>query len=157
MFTSRDRWQVVAMTPAALTSFAPTAASTTAAPAFPGGATGAPRTVLRLEGLAMMVVAIAAYAHLGASWPMFAALFLAPDLAFLAYLAGPRVGAIAYNTTHSYLTYALVLALGLTLVPAVLPIAALGAAHVGFDRALGYGLKYATAFGHTHLGVVGKR
>ena len=29
-------------------------------------------------------------------------------------------------------------------------------AHIGFDRMLGYGLKYPTAFGHTHLGVVGK-
>jgi Domain of unknown function (DUF4260) len=29
--------------------------------------------------------------------------------------------------------------------------------HVGFDRALGYGLKYAAAFGHTHLGRIGKR
>ena len=25
-------------------------------------------------------------------------------------------------------------------------------AHIGFDRALGYGLKYPTGFGDTHLG-----
>jgi hypothetical protein len=30
------------------------------------------------------------------------------------------------------------------------------AAHVGFDRALSYGLEHATAFGDTHLGRVGR-
>ena len=28
-------------------------------------------------------------------------------------------------------------------------------AHIGLDRALGYGLKYATGFGDTHLGHIG--
>jgi hypothetical protein len=34
--------------------------------------------------------------------------------------------------------------------------ALIGLAHVGFDRALGYGLKYATGFGDTHLGRKGR-
>lgn len=29
-------------------------------------------------------------------------------------------------------------------------------AHIGFDRALGYGLKYASGFGATHLGRIGR-
>jgi Domain of unknown function (DUF4260) len=29
-------------------------------------------------------------------------------------------------------------------------------AHIGADRALGQGLKYATAFGDTHLGYIGR-
>jgi hypothetical protein len=29
-------------------------------------------------------------------------------------------------------------------------------AHIGADRGLGYGLKYATAFGDTHLGYIGR-
>jgi len=28
-------------------------------------------------------------------------------------------------------------------------------AHIGFDRALGYGLKYSKGFGYTHLGRIG--
>jgi hypothetical protein len=40
--------------------------------------------------------------------------------------------------------------------PLLLSLALIWVAHIGFDRLLGYGLKYATAFGHTHLGVVGK-
>ena len=30
-------------------------------------------------------------------------------------------------------------------------------AHIGFDRALGYGLKYSAGFGFTHLGRIGKK
>jgi hypothetical protein len=29
------------------------------------------------------------------------------------------------------------------------------AAHIGFDRLLGYGLKYSSNFQHTHLGLLG--
>jgi hypothetical protein len=35
--------------------------------------------------------------------------------------------------------------------------AAIWLGHVGFDRMLGYGLKYATGFRDTHLGVIGRR
>jgi hypothetical protein len=34
--------------------------------------------------------------------------------------------------------------------------AAIWIAHVGFDRMLGHGLKYETAFGDTHLGRIGR-
>ena len=33
-----------------------------------------------------------------------------------------------------------------------LPLALVWIAHIGFDRALGYGLKYPSAFADTHLG-----
>jgi hypothetical protein len=36
--------------------------------------------------------------------------------------------------------------------PLVLSIAMIWLAHIGFDRALGYGLKYSAGFGFTHLG-----
>ena len=118
---------------------------------IPGAVTGAARAWLRLEGAAALAVAVLLYARGGHPWLLFAALFLAPDLSFAGYLAGPRVGAAAYNLAHSY---ALPLALGGALLatgyaPAV-PL--VWAAHIGFDRALGYGLKYPTAFGATHLG-----
>jgi hypothetical protein len=35
-------------------------------------------------------------------------------------------------------------------------VAAILAAHVGFDRALGYGLKLPTSFRDTHLGRIGR-
>ena len=41
--------------------------------------------------------------------------------------------------------------------PALFTPALIWAAHIGFDRLMGYGLKYETAFGATHLGWRGKR
>jgi hypothetical protein len=110
--------------------------------------TGGVRTTLRLEGLAILVLCVAAYAQIGGGWALFALLFLVPDLSFAAFLFGPRIGAIAYNTMHSTLGS---LALGTAGValhqPLALSVALIWLAHVGFDRALGYGLKYTTGFG----------
>jgi hypothetical protein len=121
-----------------------------------GGVTGWPGRMLRLEGLALLVVACVLYDRTGLSWWWFAALFLVPDLSFLAYLLGRPAGTLAYNLTHTEVgPMALGLA-GLTVMPAALPFALIWAAHVGWDRMIGYGLKYASSFDHTHLGPVGK-
>lgn len=121
-----------------------------------GSVSGTPRVILRLEALAALAVSLVAYAHLGGSWATFAMLFLVPDLAFLGYLAGPRVGAVAYNTTHSWLGPALLTLFGATTGLAVLPFVAVWSAHLGFDRALGYGLKHDASFTRTHLGTIGR-
>ena len=93
---------------------------------------------------------------LGGSWILFRVLFLAPDLSFLAYLASPRAGAIAYDAVHATLGPLAVLALGVWFGSVIAEhIALIWLAHTGFDRALGYGLKYASAFGDTHLGRIG--
>lgn len=105
----------------------------------------------------MLALSVAAYAQFGAGWGWFALLFLLPDLSFLGYLAGPRVGAAAYNAAHSYAGPLALLSAGmLGTVPALLAIALVWCAHIGFDRALGYGLKYASGFGNTHLGPIGR-
>jgi hypothetical protein len=132
--------------------------SRAAAPARTQGfAIGAPKLILRLEGAAVLGVASVAYAQLGGGWGLFALLFLVPDLSMLGYLAGPRIGAAGYNVGHSYLGPVALGVIGLIGGQHLLPaLALIWAAHIGFDRMLGYGLKYATAFGHTHLGVVGR-
>lgn len=108
---------------------------------------------LRFEGLAALAAAVTLYAGTGRGWARFAVLFLAPDLSFAAYLAGPRAGAAVYNVVHSYIgPLALVLLASVAREPALLPLAYLWAAHIGFDRFLGYGLKYPSGFGDTHLG-----
>jgi hypothetical protein len=107
---------------------------------------------LRLEGLAVAVLGAALYARTGASWWLFAALWLAPDLSFLGYLAGPRLGAHCYNAVHSYVLPAVLAAVALMLPQAALmPFALIWFNHIGVDRLLGYGLKYPTGFGFTHL------
>ena len=70
------------------------------------------------------------------------------------YLFGPRVGAWTYNIVHSYATPATV---GLVCWWLQWPVGSLliWTAHIGFDRLLGYGLKYPTAFRDTHLRMAG--
>jgi hypothetical protein len=113
---------------------------------------------LRLEGLAAAALSIAFYTHTGASWWLFAALWLVPDLSMLGYLANSRIGAHCYNAMHSYiLPIALALAALLLSRPALLPFALIWFNHIGIDRLLGYGLKYPGGFGFTHLSPSGKQ
>jgi Domain of unknown function (DUF4260) len=119
---------------------------------------GSVLTYLRLEGLAAAVLAAVLYAHLGASWWLFAALWLVPDLSMLGYLAGSCWGARIYNVVHSYvLPVALGLSALLVNAHALLPFALIWANHIGVDRLMGYGLKYSNGFGWTHLGKLGKQ
>jgi hypothetical protein len=112
---------------------------------------GTPRLILRLEGVAVLVASVAAYAYLGAHWGIFGFLFLAPDLSMLGYLAGPRVGAAIYNVAHTYVTPALAAGVLLLLDVRIWPLNVIWVAHIGMDRALGFGLKFPTAFRDTHL------
>ena len=118
---------------------------------------GTPRIFLRIEGACILVIAIVLYWRLAESWWLFAILFLAPDLSFLGYLAGARVGATAYNTVHT-LAGPILLALAGLFVPyePAIAVALIWLAHCGIDRALGYGLKYEAGFGFTHLGRFGR-
>jgi hypothetical protein len=120
-----------------------------------GVVTGQPRLWLGLEAASVFIVAIAAYAHGGHSWLLFAAVFLLPDASFLGYLAGSRFGAVSYNVAHTYVG-PLILAAALHIAGRPLSIPLIWIAHIGFDRMLGYGLKYDAGFGFTHLGRLGK-
>ncbi len=122
-----------------------------------GAVTGGARTLLRLEGLTLFAGMTVLYAVWEGSWLVYAILLLAPDLSFLGYLAGPRLGAIVYNAAHSYMAPVALMTGGLALSsPLVLSIALIWMAHIGIDRALGYGLKYNAGFGFTHLGRIGR-
>jgi hypothetical protein len=121
-----------------------------------GAVTGGLRTLLRIEGLALFGAATAFYWASGAPWWLFGALLLAPDLSFARYLAGPRFGALAYNALHVTVG-PLLLAVASLLMSWPLPgsVALIWLAHIGIDRALGYGLKYPAGFRFTHLGRTG--
>jgi hypothetical protein len=126
--------------------------------AFVGAADGGVRLVLRLEGLLLLGGAAALFWRSGGDWRLFAALFLVPDISFAGYLAGPRFGATAYNAMHSTIGPLLLAAAGLGFgQPLAFAIACIWFAHVGFDRALGYGLKHARGFAFTHLGRIGRK
>ena len=115
------------------------------------------RSALRLEGLLLLVAAIYAYHSVGGSGWTFAILFLAPDLAFLAILFGPKASSIAYNVAHTTsVPFAGLIAAHAINFAASTPFLLIWLAHIGFDRAVGYGLKYSSAFDHTHLGLIGQ-
>jgi hypothetical protein len=129
-------------------SSAPTEVS---APPTPAGIL-APALLLRLEGVALLGAAVALYGHLGAGWWLFVVLLLAPDLGLVGYALGPVVGARTYNLTHTLSVPLALGAAGLILqAPTVAAIALIWVAHIGMDRAVGYGLKYPTSFRETHL------
>jgi len=89
------------------------------------------------------------------SWWLALLLFFAPDLSFIAYLFGPRIGAIGYNLVHVYAFGSILLALGIFISsPLFMVLGALWLGHSGFDRMLGYGLKLPGGFNTTHLGII---
>ncbi|WP_081752446.1 DUF4260 domain-containing protein [Kallotenue papyrolyticum] len=113
-----------------------------------------PAWLLRGEGAALLALALILYRQTGASWLLFALVLFVPDLARLGYLAGPRLGAIAYNTLHTTILPLLLLGWGgldRSPPPLLAAVALVWLAHIGMDRALGYGLKYPHAFTATHL------
>ena len=123
-----------------------------------GSVRGGVRWLLRAEGLCLLVLALFAWVQVGEGrWGLFAACFLIPDVSFLGYLAGARIGALAYNAAHSLIGAIACLAAGVGAGESALLMAGvIWTAHIGFDRAMGYGLKYAQGFGFTHLGRLGR-
>ncbi|WP_347985814.1 DUF4260 domain-containing protein [Methylomonas sp. AM2-LC] len=115
-----------------------------------------PIALLKLEGFAVFLMALTIYwQHSFGGWPLFWSTILVPDLAILGYLVNAQFGAKVYNITHS------------TLLPSTLALVAMGTestmslalaliwfVHIGFDRMLGYGLKYPEGFKVTHLGTI---
>ncbi|MEA2623159.1 MAG: hypothetical protein QOH61_2069 [Chloroflexota bacterium] len=131
-------------------------------PAAPRTVTAEPdplvRWTLRLESFAAFVAGLALYLAAGGGWFLLLPALLLPDVGMVGYLVSPRVGAVTYNLVHDY-------AVGIALVlvgwwaPSSLLVSVGGIliAHVGMDRTMGYGLKYPTGFGDTHLGPIGRR
>ncbi|SEM21461.1 protein of unknown function [Bosea lupini] len=128
----------------------------------PGGehpaVTGTVALILRSEGGVALISAVIAYQAIGGSWTLFAVLFFTPDVSMLGYLANRRIGAWGYNLAHNYVAPAALGLLGWAMaLPMFYGMALIWVGHIGFDRLVGYGLKYPAAFGATHLGWKGGR
>lgn len=111
-----------------------------------------PRTLLRLEGLTALGIALGGYFTLSGPVWLLLVLALAPDLSMIGYLGGPRLGSYSYNLAHTYTLPVLLGAVGYwgDIRIAIL-VALIWAGHIGADRLVGYGLKYETGFKETHL------
>jgi hypothetical protein len=110
-----------------------------------------PKWLLHAEGAAVFVACLVAYGHLGYKWWLFLALFLVPDIFMIGYLHNAKSGTWLYNLVHTELLPVALGAMAAFYRPSLLPFALIWMAHIGFDRLLGYGLKYPTRFNDTHL------
>jgi len=120
-------------------------------------ATGIVGIILRAEYLAILVTGIVLWLAQGGNLIWALPAILAPDLSIIGYLAGPRIGAITYNAVHNLVVALGTLGIGFLAGSEPLVLAgAILVAHIGMDRTSGFGLKYATAFGDTHLGRIGR-
>lgn len=111
-----------------------------------------PSLLLNMEGGAIFALSILFYQRSHGSWGLFVLTFLAPDLFMLGYLFNVQVGAALYNLVHTMTAPVILFACGtLASQRTATALALIWAAHIGFDRLLGFGLKYPTKFKDTHL------
>lgn len=111
-----------------------------------------PRWLLHVEGAFVFVLAVYFYRAGHFSWRPFALLFLAPDLFMLGYFINGNWGAAIYNLVHTLSGPIILLLLGYrAALPQLASLALIWLAHIGFDRMLGFGLKYPTQFNDIHL------
>lgn len=115
------------------------------------------KTLISIEEAAKFVASYLGTLYLGYEWWLFPALLLLPDLSMLGYLVNGRVGSAIYNVFHHQALAIVAGIVGFYLKIPELQLAGLVLfGHSAMDRALGYGLKYADSFKHTHLGWIGK-
>jgi hypothetical protein len=111
-----------------------------------------PRWLLHLEGAGILGLSLYFYGFGHYPWWLFAVLLLVPDLFMLGYLVNVKWGSAIYNLVHTVTGPILLLAVELAMAkPGFIPYALIWFAHIGMDRALGFGLKYPTFFKDTHL------
>lgn len=116
-----------------------------------------PNVLLKFEGFAVFLLALAIFWQQSFSWSLFWSTVLLPDLAMFGYLVNAKVGARLYNITHSKLLPSAIAVLAIAMSNSLFSaLALIWFVHIGFDRMLGYGLKYPEGFKVTHLGAIGK-
>ena len=119
---------------------------------------GLPLRILRAEGVVLFAAALTAFfGAFDEPWWLVPLLLLVPDVFMVGYARSSRVGAMLYNFAHSYPAPTV---LGVVALigdqPLWQAVALIWFAHIGMDRAAGYGLKYDTHFKDTHLGRIGR-
>jgi hypothetical protein len=111
-----------------------------------------PRLLLRVEGAIVALAAVTLYFYADSPWWLLAVLALAPDVSFVGFAAGQRVGTATYNVAHTYVVPVALGAMGVVAESDLaLQVALVWITHIGVDRTIGYGLKYPSGFKDTHL------
>jgi hypothetical protein len=111
-----------------------------------------PKLLLHAEGAAVLVAATVLFFHGDHTWWLYPLLVLSPDLSMVAYGAGARAGALAYDVVHTYVLPVTLATAGILAdANGLVGLALIWLVHIGADRMLGYGLKYPSGFKDTHL------
>ena len=119
---------------------------------------GVKQTILmqRIEAAFVFAASVFFYYHLGFNFWYFLPVLFAIDVFMAGYLISKQAGAIVYNMGHSFIVPSVLLVAGsLTDSALCIGLGLIWLAHIGMDRALGYGLKYESGFTDTHLGRIG--
>jgi hypothetical protein len=116
-----------------------------------------PILLQRIEGALIFLISLVFYYFQQANWLVFILVFFAIDISMAGYLMNKKVGAHIYNIGHSFIMPIIILVCSALLYNQALTLLALiWTAHIGIDRALGYGFKLPSGFKDTHLGRIGK-
>lgn len=110
------------------------------------------KKLIRLEGLVVLSLGTYLYFASGFGWVAFFLLLLLPDVFMIGYAVNARIGAYLYNFAHTLTVPLLVLLAGFIFsADFLMMIGFIWTAHIGMDRMMGYGLKYASEFKDTHI------
>lgn len=111
----------------------------------------------RIEG--GIIFASALYFYLASSLDIwwFIIFLFSVDITMIGYLVNKSLGAYIYNLGHSFVLPGSILVGGYYYESNItVALSLIWIAHIGLDRALGYGLKLTSGFRETHLGRIGK-
>lgn len=112
----------------------------------------------RIEAGFIFIACLYFYHRLHFSLLLFTVLLFTVDIFMAGYMKSNKIGALSYNFAHNFAVPTMLVVLGVIVSSNILLGAGLiWAAHVGFDRALGYGLKFVSGFNDTHLGKIKKK
>lgn len=113
--------------------------------------------IQRAEGLAILSFALYMFAQFDLDWTVFILLFFTIDLFMIGYAFNKKFGAYTYNLGHTLVVPAFLWLMAWEFEQSwIMTLSLIWFSHIGFDRALGYGLKLNKGFEHTHLGKIGK-
>jgi len=116
------------------------------------------KNILKLEEAAMLGLCVFALSLFNVSWWVYLLLLIGPDISFIGYTAGNKIGAVCYNLVHHKGIAIAVFAAGFILKDQWMQIIAIILfGHSSMDRMFGYGLKLPEGFKYTHLGIIGKK
>jgi len=113
---------------------------------------------LRIEGLIIFALATAFYFYSDFHWLKFFLLFFVPVVSMVGYLKNNKSGALIYNLGHAYSSPLIFFVVSFFIdFKLGYPLTLIWIAHIGLDRALGFGLKSSEGFKSTHLGHIGEK